>query len=187
MAESRGYGGRVTTPAKPHGKSPATQTLRYLVGAVMGALFLMAVALTFVLGLGAPPLLSVLLLLLLGAGAWFVIEGVGYRAKPVAPNLDPDAARQAAMNQFQSALMRRLAISESVAIIGIALAFVSRTVVVYDVGASVSVLLLLVHVWPSERSVDRVVTQLERDGAQTGLREMLGFGGSQDGPVTRLG
>ena len=31
------------------------KTLRFLVGAVIGALFLMAVALMFVLGLGAPP------------------------------------------------------------------------------------------------------------------------------------
>ena len=51
-------------------------------------------------------------------------------------------------------------------------------------------LLLAVHVWPSIRTVDRVVAGLERDGARTGLREMLGFGGSpgpQDGPITRLG
>jgi hypothetical protein len=45
----------------------------------------------------------------------------------------------------------------------------------------------MIHVWPSERSVDRVVTSLERAGAKTGLREMLGFGGPQDGPVTDLG
>jgi hypothetical protein len=48
----------------------------------------------------------------------------------------------------------------------------------------------MIHVWPSERSVDRVVTSLERAGARTGLREMLGFGGREDGtsdgPVTRL-
>lgn len=181
----------MTTPAKGPGagpgKSPALQTLRYLVGAVIGALFVMAVALMFVLGFGPPPLLSVLLLLLLGAGAYFVIETVGYRVRPVDPGLDGDAARQAGMSQFQSSLMRRLAMAESVAIIGIALAFVGRTVLIYDVGASISVLLLLVHVWPSQRSVDRVVSELERNGARTGLREMLGFGGTPDGPVTRLG
>jgi hypothetical protein len=50
------------------------------------------------------------------------------------------------------------------------------------------VLLLAVHVWPSLRTVDRVVAGLEADGARTGLREVLGFGGgAQDGPVTRLG
>jgi hypothetical protein len=163
------------------------QTLRVLVGAVIGALFLMAVALMFVLGLGAPPMLSVALLLLLGAGAYFLLESVGYRVKAVDPNQSEDAARQEGMKQFQSSLMRRLAVAESVAVIGILLAFLAKTVIIYDVGASISILLLMIHVWPSERSVDRVVTSLERDGARTGLREMLGFRGPQDGSVTDLG
>ena len=161
------------------------QTLRFLVGAVIGALFLMAVALMFVLGLGAPPMLSVALLLLLGAGAYFLLESVGYRVKAVDPNQSEDAARQEGMKQFQSSLVRRLAIAESVAVIAILLAFIAKTVIIYDVGASVSILLLMIHVWPSERSVDRVVTGLEREGAQTGLRELLGYGEPQDGPVTR--
>ena len=163
------------------------KTLRFLVGAVIGALFLMAVALMFVLGLGAPPLASVVLLLMLGAGAYFVIETVGYRVKAVDPNLTEAAAREEGMKQFQSSLMRRLALAESIAIIGILLAFIAKTVIIYDVGASISILLLMIHVWPSERSVDRVVTSLERAGARTGLREMLGFGCTQDGRVTDLG
>jgi hypothetical protein len=163
------------------------QTLRFLVGAVIGALFLMAVALMFVLGLGAPPPASVLLLLLMGAGVYFLIERVGYRVTPLSPEDSPEQAREEGMRQFQSSLIRRLALAESVAIIGILLAFIAGTVLVFDVGASVTVLLLLVHVWPSERTVDRVVSGLEREGARTGLREMLGFGGTSDGPVTRLG
>ena len=83
------------------------------------------------------------------------------------------------MRAFQGSLMRRLALAESVAIIGLVLAFVGgRTVLVYDLGAAVSVLLLALHVWPSMRTVDRVVEHLERDGAHTGLRELLGLGGS---------
>jgi F0F1-type ATP synthase membrane subunit c/vacuolar-type H+-ATPase subunit K len=167
-------------------KSPALQTLRFLVGAVIGALFLMAVALMFVLGVGAPPLLSVALVLLIGAGLYFLIETVGYRVKAVSPHLSGDAARQEGMKQFQSSLMRRLAMAESVAILGILLAFLARTVLIYDLAASVSILLLLMHVWPSERTIDRVVTGLEREGARTGLRQLLGFGGTQDGPVTRV-
>jgi hypothetical protein len=161
------------------------QTLRVLVGAVIGALFLMAVALMFVLGLGPPPIASVSLLLMLGAGAYFVIERVGYRVTPIDATLSVDAARQEGMKQFQASVMRRLALAESIAVIGLLLAFIAKTVLVYDVGASVSILLLVVHVWPSERSVDRVVTNLERGGARTGLREMLGFG-PQDGAVTEF-
>ncbi|HWI33963.1 MAG TPA: hypothetical protein VNS83_06600 [Lapillicoccus sp.] len=170
-------------------KSPVVLTLRMLVGAVVGALFLMAVALMFVLGFGAPPLWAVLLLLLIGVAVYAVLQSFGYRVKPVSPSLPPEQARDAAMNAFRSTLMLRLTLAESVAIIGIALAFVAgRTVLLYDLGAAISVLLLAVHVWPSLRTVDRVVAGLEADGARTGLREVLGFGGgAQDGPVTRLG
>lgn len=173
-----------SSPSTRRPKSPALQTLRFLVGAVIGALFLMAVALMFVLGLGAPPLLSVVLVLMLGAGLYFLIETVGYRVKGVPGHLTGDAARQEGMRQFQSSLMRRLAMAESVAIVGILLAFLGRTVLIYDVAASVSILLLMMHVWPSERTVDRVVSGVERDGATTGLREMLGFGRPPNGPVT---
>ena len=168
--------------------SPAMQTLRLLVGAVVGTIFLMAVAFSFVLGFAAPPLWTVLVLLLFGAGAYVVLERTGYRVAAVDPRLDPEQARAQAIKAFQSSLILRLVMAEAVAIVAIVLAFVAgRTVLVYDVGAAVSVLLLAVHVWPSIRTVDRVVSGLERDGARTGLREMLGFGGSKEGPVTRLG
>ena len=172
--------------------SPAMQTLRLLVGAVVGAIFLMAVAFSFVLGFGAPPLWTVVALLLLGVVVYVVLDRTGYRVPAVDPQLPQEQARAQAIAAFQGSLIRRLVLAESVAIIAIVLAFVAgRTVLVYDVGAAVSVLLLAVHVWPSIRTVDRVVAALERDGARTGLREMLGFGGPQsgspDGPVTRLG
>jgi hypothetical protein len=186
MAPVRGdYGGSVASAQK----SPVVLTLRMLVGAVVGALFLMAVALMFVLGFGAPPLWAVLLLLLIGVAVHVVLQSFGYRVKPVAASLPPEQARDVAMNAFRTTLMLRLTLAESVAIIGIALAFVAgRTVLLYDLGAAISVLLLAVHVWPSLRTVDRVVAGLEADGAHTGLRQVLGFGGgAPDGPVTRLG
>jgi hypothetical protein len=183
-AESPDYGGVVAAPQK----TPVVTTLRMLVGAVVGALFLMAVALMFVLGFGAPALWAVAVLVLLGVAAYAAIETVGYRVKPISPQLTADEAREAAMNAFRSSLMTRLTIAESVAIVGIALAFVGgRTVLLYDLGAAISVLLLAVHVWPSLRTVDKVVARLEADGARSGLREVLGFGGTQDGPVTHLG
>ena len=173
----------------PAQKTPVVTTLRMLVGAVVGALFLMAVALMFVLGFGAPAVWAVVVLLVLGVAAYFLLEKVGYRVKPISPSRPPEQAREAAMNAFRSSLMLRLSLAESVAIIGIALAFVGgRTVLLYDLGAAISILLLAVHVWPSLRTVDKVVGRLEADGARTGLRELLGFGGgAQDGPVTRLG
>ncbi|MEO7234443.1 MAG: hypothetical protein ABIW80_03615 [Lapillicoccus sp.] len=160
-------------------KTAVMQTLRMLVGAVVAALFLMAVALSVVLGFGAPELWSVVLLLVLGGVVHLALDRIGYGLAPISPTLPADEARSAAVRAFQSSLMRRLALAESVAIIGLVLAFVGgRTVLVYDLGAAVSVLLLGLHVWPSMRTVDRVVEQLERDGAHTGLRELLGLGGT---------
>ena len=173
----------------PAQKTPVVSTLRMLVGAVVGALFLMAVALMFVLGFGAPAVWAVVVLLVLGVAMYFALETYGYRVKPISPSLPAEEAREAAMNAFRSSLMLRLSLAESVAIIGILLAFVGgHTVLLYDLGAAISVLLLAVHVWPSVRTADKVVERLEADGARTGLREVLGFGGGpQDGPVTRLG
>jgi hypothetical protein len=169
-------------------KTPVVTTLRMLVGAVVGALFFMAVALMFVLSFGPPAIWAVVVLLLVGVATYVALERVGYRVKPISPNLDEQQTRDAAMTAFRSSLMTRLTLAESVAIIGIVLAFVGgRTVLLYDLGAAISILLLAVHVWPSVRTVDRIVVRLEADGARTGLREMLGFGGSTDGPVTRLG
>ena len=160
-------------------KTAVMQTLRMLVGAVVAALFLMAVALSFVLGFTAPPLWAVVLLLVLGAVVHLALDRVGYRLEPISPTLPAEEARTAAVRAFQGSLMRRLALAESVAIIGLVVAFVGgRTVLVYDLGAALSVLLLALHVWPSMRTVDRVVEQLDRDGARTGLRELLGLGGN---------
>lgn len=174
----------MSTPAR-RPNTAAIQTLKILVGSVVGALFLMAVALSFVLGFGAPPLWAVVVLLALGVLAHLVMESRGYRAAPVPLSLDRDAARAAGMAAFRSTLVMRLAISESVAFIGLVLAFAAgKTVLIYDVGAAVTVLLMALHVWPSLRTVDRVVANLEKDGADTGLRELLGFGGP-GGPIQR--
>ncbi len=168
-------------------KTAVMQTLRMLVGAVVAALFLMAVALSLVLGFAAPPLWTVVLLLVLGVVAHLALDRIGYRVPAISPSLPAEEMRSAAVRAFQSSLMRRLAVAESVAIVGLLLAFAGgRTVLVYDLGAAISVLLLALHVWPSLRTVDRVVGQLERDGADTGLRGMLGFGGTAGGAVTRL-
>ena len=164
------------------------QTLRFLVGAVIGALFLMAVALMFVLGISAPPLLSVALLLMLGAGRHFLIESVGYRVKAVDANQSEDAARQEGMKQFQSSLMRRLAVAESVAVIGILLAFIAKTVIIYDVGASISILLLMIA-----RLAVGAVGRPRRHRASSGTAHEPGSArcsasvAPQDGPVTDLG
>ena len=60
-------------------KTPVVTTLRMLVGAVVGALFFMAVALMFVLSLGPPAIWAVVVLLLVGVATYVALERVGYR------------------------------------------------------------------------------------------------------------
>ncbi len=173
------------SPSGDRATAPVIQTLKMLVGAVVGALFLMAVALSFVLTFGPPSPGVLVILLVLGVLSHVLIENVGYRATAVPLDLDATAARNRAVTVFRSTLMMRLAMAESVAFFGLVFTFMGRTVLAYDLGAAISVLLLALHVWPSRRSVGRVVANLEKDGAQTGLSELLGFAGPTDGPIQR--
>ncbi len=154
--------------------------LRLLVAAVMVALVLMGVALTVILGAGAPALWAVAVLVVFGVAMHLVISATMSTPTPIPGGTSTEEARAKGMKAFQSLLVGRLALAESVGVVGILLAFVAgpqRSVLVYAVGAAISLLLLALHVWPSHSLVDKVATSLERDGAGTGLREMLGVGG----------
>lgn len=164
--------------------SPVLTSLKLLVGTVMGSLVVMGAALWLVLGAGAPPLWVVVLLLVLGVVVQVVIQAVGYRVQPIPAHTDAAEVSRLAATAFRTSLMVRLALAESVALIGLVLAFAAgHTVLGYAVGAAVSLLLLALHAWPSLRSIDRVVAALEADGARTGLRSLLGVGGPQDGTL----
>ena len=79
----------------------------------------------------------------------------------------------------------RFVISEAVAIISLAGAFVlDGGFFVLLGGVAVSLTLMVLHVWPSARVIDKVASPLEADGARIGLRES--FGHSQPGPIQRL-
>ena len=157
-------------------KTPVVTTLRMLVGAVVGALFFMAVALMFVLSFGPPAIWAVVVLLLVGVATYVASRGSG-TASPISPNLDEQQTRDAAMTAFRSSLMTRLTLAESVAIIGIVLAFVGgRTVLLYDLGAAISILLLAVHVWPSVRTVDRIVVSSRPTAHAPGSARCWGSG-----------
>jgi len=178
----------MTTPAQPQpqpqdgpsrsGPTPVMRSLKILVGGIAGGIVFMAVALAFVLRFTAPPLWAVVVLLLLGIGADALIRTVGYRVKPLAPQTPSQEAGTRSMGVFRSLMMMRMALAESVALIGIVLAFITtqRSWLVFAVGAAVSLLLIALHVWPSRSSVDRVVVSLEKDGARTGLHDILGLG-----------
>ena len=70
----------------------------------------------------------------------------------------------------------RVVLCETPALVGIVVAFVAppSSWFTYAVGATLAVVLVTRHAWPSPRSVDRVVDALEADGARSGIRETLG-------------
>lgn len=158
--------------------TPAMQSLRLLVAGVMGSLVVMGVALLVVLGARAPAPWVVVMLLALGAAVHVLITATGYRTSPIPRKTGPDEARTRGLAVFRSLLMLRLALAESVAFMALVVSFLAgadRSVLIYAVGAAVSLLLLAVHVWPSRAVVDRIAAGLERDGARTGLHELLGL------------
>lgn len=176
----------MTTPAQPQpqdgpsrsGPTPVMRSLKILVGGIAGGIVLMGVALAFILKFTAPPLWAVVVLLVIGLGAHTLIKAVGYRVRPIPAQTPSQEAGTRSMGVFRSLMMLRMALAESVALIGIVLAFITtqRSWLVFAVGAAVSLLLIALHVWPSRSSVDRVVVGLEKDGARTGLHDILGLG-----------
>ena len=91
-----------------------------------------------------------------------------------------------AAGAFTSRTIARLALCESIALASVAAAFIvdSGGYVGYLMGGAVSLVLLVVHVWPGEGTIGKTMTSLERDGARSYLREQLGLG--PVGPIQEL-
>lgn len=155
--------------------------LRILAGALMGAVVLLGVGLGVALaGTGAtdaPPGWALVALLAAGVVMHVVVTAAGYRAPALDPELPEAAAGADSVQAFQSSMILRLALGESVALAAAALAFVvdAGGLVVYATGAVVSLLLMAYHGWPSERAVERVREQLERGHGRSHVREELGL------------
>ena len=108
--------GANVTPATP---APIAQ-LRTLAGALISAVVMFGVVAFFTLGSrGYPPVwvpagLGALALLVHG-----VAETVGYRTPALSPSDEPEAARAAGRAAYQSAMLVRFALCESVALIAL--------------------------------------------------------------------
>ncbi len=146
----------------------------------MASLVVIGIAISLVQSHGtapdrSPALWQYLLILCLGAVITPVVSRIGYRTDALSPALDAEAARSQATARFQQLMILRFALCESVAIVSIALAFASRppAITVYLLGAVISLLLMAVHVWPSQRVVDQVQQRLDRDGGRSELAAVL--------------
>ena len=157
--------------------APFALTTRVLAASLMGALVVMGVALAVVLPPEGSVSVTVLLVqVLAGLAAHGLLEAIGYRTPPLAPDLTDEAAAAQARTRWQSGMILRFAVSEFIAIASIAAAFVlpDGDILTYLGGAVVSLVLMGVHVWPWGRPVGRTADALEASGRASGLREAFG-------------
>ena len=158
--------------------APFALSSRMLAASLMGALVVLGVALSVVL----PPEGSFSIVVLLaqvvaGVVVHGLLEAIGYRMPALAGDLSDEAAEAEARTRWQSGMILRFAISELIAIASIAAAFVlpDGDILVYAGGALVSLVLMMVHVWPWARPVGRTADALEAGGRRSGLREAFGL------------
>jgi hypothetical protein len=158
------------------------RTFRILALALMGALFVIGGAIPPALAskrnqvpnpTGAMPLWPYIVVLGLGASMVVTIAAAGYRA-PALPS-GVAAPRAQVVATFRQLFFLRFALANSVAIISIALTFAVRptSFTIYLLGAAIALALMGVHVWPSQRIVDKVQAVLDRDGGHSDLSAVL--------------
>ena len=168
-----------TSPGAP----AFAQSVRILSGSLMAALVFFGVALFFVLGTeDTPPLWVPVAQVAAGVAVHVLLERIGYRIPPLDTDLSDADAQQAARARWQTSMMLRFALSEAIALVSLAAAFVlDGGVWTYLGGAVVSLALMAVHVWPGARPVGRVADALEASGRQSHLREEFGL--AAPGPI----
>lgn len=160
---------------------------RILALSLMTALVFIGVSLTFVLGpqddaLGVSPL-AVLVLAAAAVSLHGLLEVVGYRVAPLAPGADASTRDRETATALQSSMIRRFVLAEVLAVGSVAYAFVVTEggLAIYYVGAALSLVLMVVHVYPWRRPVRKVVGALERGDVrvtpetrvQLGLRDSV--------------
>lgn len=162
--------------------APQQQLLiwKVMAATLMGTLVLLLFVLTMILGTEALSPFSPLVLgaqVVAGLVVHGLLEVIGYRLRPVQPGTAPEPAGRHSVAQFQGMMMLRFALSEFIAILSFAGAFIAREggLAIYVGGMVVSLVLLAVHVWPGERPIRKSVAALERDGAASFLRDRLGL------------
>lgn len=163
------------------------QSLRTLALAL--ALVLIPVVLFLALGgeddaLALPDTWALAIVLVVGLGGNVLIPVVGYQT----PAVPPGAPRESHVAALQSAMILRFALAESAALVSIVLAFVVTAggMLLVLVGCAIALLTMALHVYPSERPIERYRRQLERDGGVSYLREDLGLPPKLGGAIREL-
>jgi hypothetical protein len=161
--------------------SPFAQTYRILVGALMCAPVIIGLVLAFVGSTGdddwltgVPDVLFAGLLLVIGAVLFALLPALGYRMEPLGKDAGPRDHRTA-QTRFQSASILRFAFAELPVMLGIALAFIDGSFLLYVIGAVIGLGLMALHVLPTRQVIERSAEVLEVNGVESGLRAEFGF------------
>lgn len=154
--------------------------LRIVALAVMWGLVVLAFVVYFAFSgrdgaYDAPPLAALAAPPIAGLVVHALLESIGYRVPSLEVDHDTAEVMRLAGLRYTSALARRMVLCEFIALASLAGAFVvdEGGFTVYVVGAAVSLALLAVHGWPSERSIAKVEASLERREVTSHLRLQL--------------
>lgn len=149
-------------------------SLRLTATALVTAPLVILLAVSFVLPTdegGLAPAWAWAVVALAAVGAFVMVSTVGYRTVAIAPGTREDEARQLSLGALTSTTILRCVLTEAVAIVGLAVAFVvpEGGLLLYVVAAVVSVVLSVLLSWPSDRVIERVRASLERAGGTSYL------------------
>lgn len=163
------------------------RTYRILALALMGAIVVIGIAISFILASpsrrnsatvlrhGTVPLWQYLAIAALGLVMAIAISAFGYRVPAIPPGADPSTVQGQVGLAYQRTMFLRFALAESVAIIAIAATFADNTssITLYLLAAAISLALMAYHVWPSAQLIERVQQQLDRNGGRSDLAGWL--------------
>lgn len=161
------------------------QPRQILAVALMGALVVIGLALTFLFASGGvfgdvwtkPPVVVWVALVVLAFAPIPLIEAIGYATGALKPGLSRPAASKEALIRDQSRTILRFVMCEAPAIIAVALAFVvpGGGLWLYATVAPVSLWLMWMHVYPQPAAILRTQEALEANGTRSYLDELYGF------------
>lgn len=160
-------------------QSGQLRQLRIMVGAMLAVPVVVLVAMWFVLSdtvTDPTPWSFVIGVLALAVVGELVLRSIGYRTVVLARGLTKKEAMSQSRLSYQATLFRRMMIAELPMIVSLTLAFtIPGGFYLVLFGSAATLNLLVLHVWPSERSVERTRASLELGGNRSYLREALGL------------
>ncbi|SNR82892.1 hypothetical protein [Actinomadura mexicana] len=93
--------------------------------------------------------------------------------RPMAPGADPGAAARTALMMFRQAVLLRFALAEGVILLGLPLAMVAHSELVFVAGFAIGYPLLVWLALPTRPGVERMRRRLESRGAESHLWAVL--------------